>query len=751
MIRVAFLANVMVFFLSAAASAQPITVRSGDHDGFTRVVLRLPENTSWQISEEPGLKTISLTRHEAGFDTARVFDIVPREFLVDVRAFPSRLELVLSCACELNTFVERQRFLVLDILDGPPLTDETAAGSARFIPARPASGFNFGDLLWSEFSASDDLDSGSGQAEPTQLKDNASDKDNNSAEMALIEETRQQLLAGLANAASRGIVQPSTPSLELATEDQQSATSTEIFDSSEETVVVVTPELGNIRITSSRDNPQAAQNVDLMTSGALCPSPGRVMVAQWGTDEPFHEQLALSRQALFSEIDRLNEQAAVDLTRLYIFFGFGAEAKQTLALSEDLAAAHPELMDLADVMENGFARNPRFIHRFSDCDSDLALWAAMAAQELPADQVLNEAAALRALAALPDHLQRFIAPALSKRLAEHGSLEAASIALRNIEWNNEQETHGQNMARATIEAESGNSDQAEALLEDVIEDNAEETPEAMMAFVESRLAEGETIPADVALLIETYAFERRESPIGQELQRTHVIASAYSGQFSKAFEALQSPLIKDDPEFFSEVQSHVFSALSANADDIEFLDGFFTEFPDTAAQLSTSSIEATTSRLLALGFTTEVEQIFRELPTDGMNNALRLIHAKALLELRQPEAASTVLSLVDTADSTALRAEALAQLGENREAFDLFQSVDANEDAMKSAWLANEWSELVPSDTPVLGSARGLSEEDIPTIPERDGMLQSITSAVEQSDSARTTLQEILESLPVEP
>ncbi|MCV3269878.1 tetratricopeptide repeat protein [Roseobacter sinensis] len=752
MIRLASLAGLIALLFAGAAHSNPIVVRSGDHEGFTRLVLRLPENVTWELIEEPGLKTISFRGHDAGFNVSRVFDVIPRDQLLEVRPYPSRLELDLSCVCDVNTFVERREFLVVDILDGPPLPPESTASAPRFITARPASGFNFGDLLWSDF-ASPDGEAIASNKSPAEQQPDAIDPsvEARESEAAFVEQTRQQLLAGLSNAASRGILEPATPDLNGVIGEEEMPPAEEIFDSSEEEIVVVAPEGGNIRITSSRDTPRGALDGDLMTSGAVCASPDRVMVPEWGGEDPFHLQVAGMRRALYSEVDRLNPDQAIALARLYIFFGFGAEAKEVLSLSGTLASEHPELMDLADIMEHGFARNPRFVHRFADCESELALWAAMAAQELPAEQILNEAAALRALAALPDHLRRFIAPALSKRLADSGSLDSASIALRNTDWTKTGNESDSDLAEATIEKQSGNTERAENLLSEVIEDNAAETPQAMIALVNSRLDEGKAISADVALLIETYAFEWRDSPIAQDLQRAHVIASAYSDQFDKAFEALENELVTADPDLLNELRSLIFSALSSNADDITFLDAFFAEFPTNASALSIVSVEATVSRLLELGFAAEAEAILADLPADRANDDLRLLHAEALIAMRQPEAALTVLGLVQSDLSVPLKARALSQLGDNKEAFSLFETLDAEQDAVRAAWLANEWTELVESDAPVFGQARVLSEEAIPPVAAEDGMLEMIGSAVEQSSSARTTLEEILGGLPVDP
>ncbi|GFE49571.1 hypothetical protein So717_13240 [Roseobacter cerasinus] len=445
----------------------------------------------------------------------------------------------------------------------------------------------------------------------------------------------------------------------------------------------------------------------------------------------------------------MNAEVAIKLARLYIYFGFGAEAKQTLSLSEALTSTHPELVDLADIMEHGYARNPRFVHRFSDCASPLALWAAMAAQTFPADQVLNEQATLRALASLPSHLKRFIAPILSKRLADHGSLDSAAIALRNIEWDQSGETAGAQLAEAKIENKSGNSETAESILLNVIETNTAETPQATIALIDTLVSEGETVPADLALLVETYAFENRKGPLAKELLRAHVIASAYSGQFEKAFQASQSEISHGDDDLLADMQSHIFVALSRLADDISFLDGFFDHLPSSPSSLTPAAIEGVSKRLLELGFPNDANELMSSVPVGKQGDRHKLTQAEIYLALDQPQAAITTLALVRDEPVEDLRAEALLQLGENREAFEVFRSIDAETEAIRSAWLAEEWIELLPSETPVLGEIQSLARETIAPLNAADGMLEAAIAEVENSGNARETLETLLQSVAV--
>lgn len=746
MIKVVVKLSFALIFSVTFASADPIIVRSGDHDGFTRLVMPLPENVQWQVIETRGLKTIVLSGHDSGFDTRRVFDIIPQDQLTEVRAYPSRLELELTCDCDLSTFVERNGFLVVDIIDGPPLPPLEVQQAPQFTSAQPGSRFNYGDLLWSDFPSAEN------QLADTTVEATVSEKSEGidpTVEERLVQQTRERLLFGIGNAASRGILDLVTSDLQIFEPGDSILTQQEIFDSSEKGVTEISRTDGNIRITNSRDIPKQGKDKDSMTSGALCADPNTVDVSSWGTNEPFAMQVSNLREKLFSEIDSLDDLRAKELAQLYLYFGFGAEAKQILRMSDTLVRSNPALMDLADIMEYGFARNPRFVHRFSDCNSDLALWSILAAKTLPVHQLLDTNAALLSLAKLPKHLQAFLAPALSARFSEIGELEAALVALRNVQLGEADQRSQTEVAQAKIEAKVGNVESAHKLLSNIAKGNFAETPEALIAYVDNHLSEKKSVPADIALLVETYAFQMRSSTLAKELARAHVIASSYSDQFSKAFDSIKDEVIVSDPVLRAELTSYTFSALAANADDIVFLEAFYEHFPESSRELMPATVFETSQRLLHLGFTADALAVLSTVPEGSKTASMRLLQAEVLLELGEAKNSIAVLDGIEGSKADYLRASAMLRLGENASAFELFQATDKPEEAAHSAWLADEWDTIVPIETPVLGQIISLADQEIPEIEPVDGMLALTNATLDQSTIDRERLQALLKEFTV--
>ncbi|MFK7881561.1 hypothetical protein [Roseobacter sp.] len=741
---------VLTYWFSSVAVASPINVRSGDHDGFTRLVMQVPPSVRWEMSSVPGRQYITFLGHEDGFDISRVFDIIPRNQLTNIVQYPSRLELVLSCACDTKVFVESGNFLVVDVIDGPPLPEENRVSDPSFVSLEPSSEFDFGELLWSgtESPYPSNLERDVLQEDTTDL-DSAQNELISDLEAAVVAETRDRLLQGVAAAASRGLVEPSIVQLNLPVTEEEETPEAEIFDSSRQTLPDAQNELGNLRITNSRDIPIERDSLDLMSSGGVCPDSTAVQVTNWGDDRPFHEQVSSVRESLFSEVGRLNEIKALELARLYVFFGFGAEAKQVLRLSETLTKSNPELMDLASIVDFGFAKNPRSVHRYADCDSELSLWAIMAARTVSRDQVVNEDAALRTLIKLPLHLRDQIAPALSKRFTELGKTEAASIALRRVNLSKSEGANDANLARAKIEQRKGNIDAADKLLSDITQSNSKESPEALVAFVENRVNDLSPVPADISLLIESYAFEFEDSPIGTQLTRAHVLAAALSGQFAKAIKSLQNSVLYQDATISAELQSYIFSALAKDANDEDFLEVFFSHYPISDSDLTEQSVLSVAKRLNEMGFSSLAQKTLSVLPSDLRSKEHDILVAEISLDLEKPRDALQVLEDETGKAVDELRARSFLDLGQNGRAVELFQSSGAPETASRAAWLSDDWVDLTSQNSPVFGDIRSLAEEPVEDISTENGMIAATSSALEESAAAREIVAQLLEKVTV--
>ncbi|NSY38765.1 hypothetical protein GKC28_10910 [Leisingera sp. ANG59] len=143
---------------SGAVHAQTIVTRSGEHKGFTRLVMRLPDGADWSLTQSGMTATVNIAAPEAVFDTSRVFNLIPRTRLQSLaqNAPGQPLRLQLGCDCMVTSYVQKDGYLVIDIRDGgKPAAKPQFSSAATALPLTtpaPETGYRFG---FSQSAASD--------------------------------------------------------------------------------------------------------------------------------------------------------------------------------------------------------------------------------------------------------------------------------------------------------------------------------------------------------------------------------------------------------------------------------------------------------------------------------------------------------------------------------------------------------------------------------------------------------------------
>ena len=120
-----------VVLAGSGVAAQTVTIRSGEHDTFTRLVMLLPDKAKWSIGESDQSLTLSVDLASLQFDTSQVFSRIPRTRLVNLNQSKPGEDLIFSlgCACSISSFLEASGYLVIDIKDAPK--NQTAAPKPR--------------------------------------------------------------------------------------------------------------------------------------------------------------------------------------------------------------------------------------------------------------------------------------------------------------------------------------------------------------------------------------------------------------------------------------------------------------------------------------------------------------------------------------------------------------------------------------------------------------------------------------------
>ncbi|WP_019295227.1 MULTISPECIES: hypothetical protein [unclassified Leisingera] len=385
-----------VLLTAGTAQAQTIVTRSGEHKGFTRLVMRLPNGADWSLTQSGMTATVNIDAPEAVFDTSRVFNLIPRTRLQSLaQNGPGKpLRLQLGCDCSVTSYVQKDGYLVVDIRDGgkPARTPQfrSAAGVLPLTTPAPRSGYRFGFTqsaaadarLALELAAAVARKQDGVQLAPPQ-NGSAPEVSGSASTTALAPGAGQMdvelpLYGGQApveeaDAESDAVVEAETvpaglPETALLLDMEESERAAVVGKSEQrllqqigraanqglltvavdELSVAVTSSgldplsgadrplnpLDHISVTSAidRETGLIAALSDASNEASHCLKNQDVAIQTWGNESPFADQLSPLRSALVQEFDDVNPASVHALARLYLFFSFGAEARLIMTI-----------------------------------------------------------------------------------------------------------------------------------------------------------------------------------------------------------------------------------------------------------------------------------------------------------------------------------------------------------------------------------------------------------------------------------
>ncbi len=758
---------ILFWIFTSSAWAQALIVRSGDHEGFSRLVFRVPDDSQWTLENNAQNATIQISDFSEGFDVSRVFDLIGKRYISNINTTLNELSISFSCECIAEAYQQQNGFIVIDVSDYKTEDNlESFKKSPRDAMRLNNRKLRFrgieGSLNSSPLFTFSEPETQSVQKNPVPptvqdsnslasvLLDHSMELNQEGSSLNLLKRSHQDLANQIAKASTQGLLNANN-----YTFTEQESIDTGAVDVVDQSlshdgveVGAKTPEMiNNLRVTTSMDFPNdfKAPESSPASSGLQCLPDEKIELEVWGSDEPMAAQVAELREDLYSDLDRLNHDVAKRLSKLYLHFGFGAEARQVLEITNDLLNSAPVLMEISEIMEFGFSKNPTHLPAFQECDGDVALWAILSQKSVPTTSAVNTSAALRALGALPIHLRRFIAPELSRRLLNYGDEDGAAAALRSVSRRDEPLSGSGQLARAELEMSSGATDAARSTLASVVTSNEQHSAEALIKFVDSHLAADTQIDESVATLVEAYAFEMRNDPLGSELRRTYILALAKSGQFDASFREFNRRSIQQgDLENEDELRHTVINIMTETAPDVVFLENFFSDIVSNGPITNITTVKNVVNRLVELGFASEADSLIAN--STGIDNtaSLKIIRAKIALQLGRPSEAQAILFGVETPKANALKAIAKLQSADFDGARELFTKQGESNLSLISALMAEDWQYLSEQGTGAYSALAELSEHTIETDNENEGMLGRATSFVSESQNARQIVGDLL-------
>lgn len=733
--------------IGSAAAAQDVPIRSGWQEGFTRLVLQIPEGRSWRLGRSDGGYSLELDGDTIAYQTAGVFDRIPRERLSDLTATGNRLDLGLACDCHADAFLWQADRLVIDLVDGPPPDAESAFEQAFDPPAD------------SDPTPAADTDTDLRPAvvlpllaelELTSVSPLLPDPFAARAEEAeVIGDAERALIESIARAASQGLIQTSAdlPGTEPPAEAEElpEPLLSEVSDGHPgvATRTIIDRDLIGADLMVAIDGLQAV----------TCLPEAHVALDTWGDERSFHVQVSEARRSLVTEFDRIAEEDILKLARLYLFFGFGAEARKVLELDGQSTRERDVLTELTYLVDGDSASRSLFQDQVS-CPEGIAMWSLVTRGSIPEHPEIDRNGILLYYQRLPAPVQAQVGGQLAESFLAAGDDDAAAILLGRAQRAPGGDSEQNKLAEAELAAHYGDTDQTLQGLIDKVRTDGRTGPDMLLRIFELAAETGVLVPEDLVALSSALRFEFRGQPIVEDLAREEMRAYLARGDLDLALATVEDERTRLPDESLVELLSEFMIAVAFDAEDVDFLERTLSHLP---RPLSPVAENAVANRLLDLGLAAAARDVMQTTPHHEAARERRYLRAEVALQLGEFGRVADLLTGLTDDRSNDLRLAALTESGAYESAFGLAST----DDDPGSAWRAGAWEELqAVDDAEISAASRLVLDQPLAATGDAafddaqeagpDGPLSRSRALLQQSEEARGVLDGLLQRFSVE-
>ncbi len=631
---------VLVIWLawSSFALAAPVMVKSGEHEGFTRLVLDFGAPVDWNVGRTLDGYELRLNSASPRYDLTEVFALIGKGRLAAIWVDPAAMSLRIgiACACHAIPFEFRPGIVVIDLRDGAPpkgssfeqTLDGTKPPALAEKPTprprqRPGAGPT--SYVWTDIAA-DDLPQMTQSGPPPALTSDPA-----------LEPLRESLLRQLSKGATQGVVDLALPDLPPVTNESHLQLPA---------VRIGLGELPGLTVGTGQPD-----HTSLGGKGEVCTDAESLDIASWGSDAPVSEQFSGAMAGLIGEFDKPDAVALERAVKFQLFLGFGAEARQLLrAFPADLPDAQL-WSSLASILDDEPDTGPAFLGQ-SACGTPAALWSMLALPPPKKGDAVDRDAVLLAFSALPLALRRHLGPRLADRFFDLDDAETAGAIRNAILRAPGNAGPGVALLEAEIEMTNGNAAGAELRLDIILADSGPGTPAALVALVAARVAQDLPIESAHVVALESILTEQAGGTAEPDLRNALVLAQAASGDFAAAFAGLpQSP----------EAEPDVWRLLARIGIDDAVLAHAVLATDQTRPQVAPDTAALLAERLLGFGLAVPAQLWLGQ--TDNAD-----LQARVHLARHDARSALSVLAGSNTESTPALRAEAMRMLRDQGEA-----------------------------------------------------------------------------------
>lgn len=795
--------------LASQAGAEVIQVQSGDHPGFTRLVLAIPDGRDWQLGRQGDDYVIDTGGPTDSFDLTQAFNLIGRNRLAALlaQAAPGRLHLDLACLCHATAFRWQTDWVVVDIVDGPAASDSQFEASIEpdsdvvpTIAAGPGAAMQDFSLtqspdLQAELNpttmvsipesaapvlvlplvmnghSSVDLP---GTLPVTPLPTPLQPMPDAAAMADQISATEQAIIESFARAATQGLLEVSVAPDSMSKPDDPPADPTpeggdhmdnthplgdpmEVSGDNLETkpsalagfaLQSIDPDQPGIVSHTSVDRNAAPLELpdEHSAVGDRCLDDALFDMDGWGDDRDFSTQFGEKLGALTAEFDIYPEGSVEDLVRFYLFFGFGLEALQTLRLDGIDSQERRVMEAMAHVADEEPDPSGIFDSQLG-CATQAAIWTALSRRTLENTTEAERTAAIEGFRALPTMLRGHLGVALAQYFVDFGDPDSAETILDAARDHITADRAETDVTSAEIMLASQGAEVAIPALRNIAEADIRLTPEALTQLINLTLDEGQPLDPGLITLAESMAYEHRGEPVGAMLIAAQARALTAAGAYAQVFSLLDSDIAPMATSEIGALRSAAILSLTDRSDDAAFLNFAFDALPAT----ENAEVEnAVAARVLALGFADRANALLTSPASGPAERDRRYLQADIALALGDFAEVEAYLAGMTDPRATETRARALVAQGEFAAAATIRNALPGVVQTPDEVWRAGEWSALEQSDDALLRAASGAvlapSAAADPASP-----LAASRALLEQAAATRDLAGQLLDRFAVEP
>lgn len=706
-------------FMANQVFARVIEVRSGEHDTFSRIVLSIPADTKWTLTQAGKKAELSLDLPDIQFDTSQVFRRIPTTRLRALfqQQAGETLQMSIGCECKVKGFTQSGTLLVIDIQDAvksfdSPLPTLNTSSILRFGTVARME-LHSPTLRW---NLNPEVAEANSDPVLFETPDGATTNDLFTQEtLENVNASELRLLSQIDRAAAQGLLLRNMH----VSKPENSIVTTQIGgnDAQKNTAKIEPPLQVSMTTITSVDRELAGNNRrDLQYEDHIsCIPADLVALPKWGNDLPFGAQIGSRRSHLFGEFDNVDQQAVVALARNLLFFGFGAEARKTLDLVTEENSTSQVLIAIAEILDNGriLSLNP-FLKQLG-CDSDVALWAYLADTDASASRKPNTDAVLTAFARLPEHLRVLLGPVLINKFSDSRDIESMEIVSRTANRTLKKSDPALDLAQANADLHHKDPRASADQMTVIALSGTEYSPQALIDLINTQTLADETVSPDIPSLIAAYKSEFRKSDLATDLHRAHVLSLALTVQFPEAFKNYQGQYLDSPKPVDDKTLSQVMLLLVKRADNITFLRYSLAQIERAESNFSDGLQNLIAARLIELGFLEQASSLLTG--NEGQENGdRRMMKAQIAMAKNLPHRA--LVELLGASDPLAqgLRTQAFLDIGDYENA-GLSREADGS-DAGRAFWHAGNWEAVSRQDDSQFLDAATLAKSLTATHPD---------------------------------